>query len=156
MMKEWIDENGEVHVGPYIRTPYNYDTDEVSNQTATTCPEPTLTQQQFADDANINVMMERFGVTGEIPQVRNLPTSGDFTNTVNNYQSAMNLLVQAQQEFMRQPANIRARFNNDPQLFMNFMENPDNGEELIRMGLATRRPTPPEEKKEEIKQNTDT
>ena len=28
----------------FIRTPYNYDTDEVSVETGLSCPEPTLTK----------------------------------------------------------------------------------------------------------------
>lgn len=141
-MTHYIDENGEVRPGHFIRTPYNYDTDVVSEQTGTECPEETLAQQQFKDDADINYMMERFGVIDNVPKVTNMPTSGDFTQNVTDYQTALNIMVWAKQEFMKQPADLRSRFNNDPQLFMNFMENPDNQDEAIKLGLATRRPDP--------------
>ena len=51
---------------PFMRTPYNYDTDEVSVDSGLVCPEPTLAQQQFKDEADINLILERFGRTGEL------------------------------------------------------------------------------------------
>lgn len=64
----------------------------------------------------------------------------------------MNVLRQAQESFMQLNAKARARFQNDPQQFMEFMHNAENQEEAIRLGLATRREKPeekpPEDKKE--------
>lgn len=135
---EVINDDGEI-TWMKIRTPFNYNTDRASDETATYNDEPSMAQQSFKDDQDINVMMDRFGVTGQIQQVQNLPTSGDFTKGVTDYQSAMNIMAQARQEFMRQPAELRARFNNDPQLFMRFMENKENLDEIVRLGLATKR-----------------
>ena len=52
------------------------------------------------------------------------------------YEEAMNTVVQAQQMFDSFPADIRNRFKNNPQEFLEFTNNPKNGSELIKMGLA--------------------
>ena len=106
----------------FIRTPYNYDTKAVSRETATICPEPTLAQQQFRDECDINVMLERFQVTGTMPQNVRQPIAQDFIDAM-DYQSALNALIEAEESFMQMPAKIRAEFNNDPGEFIRFFEN---------------------------------
>lgn len=144
-------ETGEV-ITPFIRTPFNYDTDAASQATGLDCGPETKTQQQFKDEVDINTIVERFGVTGEMPEKFNFPTEQDFTETF-DFQSAMNVTIQARDEFMKMPAKTRARFQNDPQQFMEFMHDDGNIEEAIRMGLATKREPEikPDEKKEENK-----
>ena len=119
----------------FIRTPYNYDTDEVSNETGLICPEPTMAQQQFRDEADINTIMERFGRTGELVAPVRLPQYGDFTG-VTDYHSAMNAVVEAQASFDSLPANIRARFQNDPAQFVEFCLDDKNRDEAVRLGLV--------------------
>lgn len=144
-----IDENGEIHM-MQIRTPYNYDTDKVSRETALTCMEETKTQQQFKDETDINTIVERFGITGEMPEMREWPEQSEYLD-VFNYQEAMNITVRARESFMELPANARARFHNDPQEFMNFMEDAGNVEEAAKLGLVIKRQTPPEIKPTENK-----
>lgn len=126
----------------FLRTPYNYDTDVVSRETALECKDDSLAIQSAAEDADINTIVRRFGLTGELPNDIKMPQSGDFAG-VGDFQSAMNIVRAAQEEFMRVPADIRARFSHDPQLFSEFFNDPANQDEAIRLGLATRRPEPP-------------
>jgi len=140
-------ETGEV-VTPFIRTPYNYNTDEISNKTGLDCGPETKTQQQFKDEVDINTIVERFGVTGELPPTINFPTEQDFTETF-DFQTAMNITVAAREEFMKMPAKARARFMNDPQKFMEFIHDNENADEAIKLGLAIKREKPEEPKPEE-------
>jgi len=119
----------------FIRTPYNYDTDAVSDETGLSCPEPTLAQQQFRDEADINTIMERFGRTGEIVAPIRMPTYGDFSQ-VNDYHTAMNALIEARNSFEALPAKIRARFENDPGQFVEFCLDDRNRDEAVRLGLV--------------------
>lgn len=148
--KEMIDlETGEI-VGtvpeemngltvPFMRTMYNYDRKAASDETATICPEPTRTQQQFKDEVDINVMMEKFGITGEWPQnVR--PVMNDEYTEVFDFQSAMNTIRRAQEAFMELPAEQRAVWDNDPGKFATYLEDPDNHEKARKMGLLIVRP----------------
>lgn len=146
-----IDQETGEFIPLFIRTPYNYDTDKVTADLGTVCEKETRTQQQYKDEVDINTIVERFGVTGELPPPMNFPTEQDFEETF-DFQTAMNTIVQAQTSFMTLPAKARARFNNSPQQFMEFIHDPDNIDEAIKLGIATKRepvtPTPTEIKKE--------
>lgn len=122
---------------PFVRSPYNYDTKQHSDDTGLACPEPTLTQQQFLEESDINFIAERFGLTGEMPQVLKLPAYGDFEG-IYDFQSAQNQVREAETSFMTLPAKVRARFNNNPQQLLEFVEDEANREEAIFMGLVKR------------------
>ena len=86
-------ETGEITtnvIQPFIRTPYNYDRNAVSRETATICEEETLTQQHFKDECDINAILERFNVTGQLPTNVRQPISGDFIEAM-DYKTAMGL-----------------------------------------------------------------
>lgn len=141
-------ETGEV-IPPFIRTPFNYDTKAASLETGLACTDETRTQIQFADEVDINQIMERFGITGEMPPIAHIPTDADFTNVVTDYQTAMNMVVETRETFMTLPAKARARFDNDPQKFMDFMADRDNLDEAARLGIVVKKPDEPIIKKEE-------
>lgn len=119
----------------FVRSPYNYDGDEVSNETGLSCPEPTLAQQQFREECDINTIMDRFGRTGEVIAPVRLPQYGDFDG-INDYHSAVNAIVAAQQSFAELPAKVRARFANDPAQFVEFCLDDSNRDEAVRLGLV--------------------
>ena len=119
----------------FVRNPYNYDVEAASIETGLECLDESLALQSAAEEADINTIVRRFGLTGELPNNIRMPVSGDFEN-VPDFHTAMNLVRQAQEEFMRVPADIRARFANDPQLFMQFFEDDANREEAIKLGLV--------------------
>lgn len=124
----------------FIRTAFNYDTNQASDESALECLDESLTVQSEAEDADINTIVRRFGLTGELPGDLRMPVSGDFSG-ITDFHGAMNLVRAAQEEFLRVPANIRDRFNNDPQKFMSFMEDPGNLDEARKLGLL--KPVPP-------------
>lgn len=124
----------------FIRAPYNYDAEAVSRETALACdPEESVVQQQFADECDINTIVRRFGLTGELPNQVSMPQSGDFTG-VTDFQSAMNMVRQAQEAFMELPADVRYRFANDPQRVIDFLEDAANRDEAVKLGLVTKPP----------------
>lgn len=98
------------------------------------CEDPSLTQQQFKEDVDINVLLERFKVTGQMPQGVRLPTYGDFS-AVTDFRSAQDAILKAKNAFMELPASVRAKFDNDPQKLLEFVSDPANKEEAIKMGL---------------------
>lgn len=122
-----------------FNTGYNMDADAVSNESAIVFEDESLAIQSAEEESNINTIVRRFGLTGELPNDLRMPRSGDFTN-VPDFHSAMNMVRQAQEEFLRVPADIRARFNNDPQRFMNFFEDESNRDEAIKLGLVVPNP----------------
>lgn len=118
----------------FVRNPYNYDSDALSDETGLKCLDESLTEQEHLEETDINYIAEKFMRTGMAPQVVNMPTYGEFEG-VFDFQSAMNLINQAKQEFMSLPAKLRSRFANDPQQLITFIEDPANREEAIKLGL---------------------
>jgi len=119
----------------FLRTPYNYDTNQVSDETGLRCLDDSLTQQQFKDEADINTIVDRFMKSGVLPTPVNMPQYVDYEG-VFDFQSAMNIVRAADENFMRLEAKVRSRFNNSPQEFLEFFSDPQNAEEAVRLGLA--------------------
>lgn len=119
----------------FVRAPYNYDPDQASLVTGLFCPEPTLTQQHQAQETDINYIVQQFGVTGMLPQSLNMPTYQDF-DAVFDYQSAMNAIIQADNQFLSLPAEVRKMFDNSPHKFISYLENNPDPQQLVDLGLA--------------------
>lgn len=108
--------DGEVVVHqptPFWKTPFNHNTDLEAIRTATFSYEPSLTQQHARDETDINLIVERFLKTGQMPQVAVPPTYADFTTTA-DYHELQNHLAETNALFYKLPASVRASFQNDP------------------------------------------
>lgn len=112
--------------------------ERMAREYATVIDEPSLTVQDQAEEADINVIMRRFGVTGVASQVSVPPSYGDF-ETVHDFRSALHLIQAAQESFMELPASMRNRFNGDPAEFLDWIEDPKRTRaELEEIGLVTK------------------
>lgn len=132
-------ETGEIEyrANVFVRTPYNYDTMKISNATGLECKDATLAQQQFKDECDINVILEKFAITGHLPIVSTQPMEGDFTE-IGDYHEAVLALQAANDNFMMLPSKVREKFMNDPQKFVDFCIDPANIEAVRELGLAQR------------------
>lgn len=99
------------------------------------CDDPSLAQQQFKDEVDINVLLERFKVTGRMPEGVRIPSFGDF-NGVSDYRTALDALRTARDSFMMLPAKLRSEFHNSPQEFLEFCSKEENLPRLRELGLA--------------------
>lgn len=111
------------------------------------CSKDGRTKQSFQKECDINNIMKQYEKTRVITHVASAsPRYGDFSNVI-DYQSALNLVIDAQQGFDDLPADIRTRFMNDPAVFLDFVEDPENLEEGIKLGIFPKPephvPTPP-------------
>ena len=122
---------------PFLRTPYNYDLDAASNESGLHCEDATLAQQHFKDECDINNILRQFNVTGLLPENTLSPRYGDFTG-ISDYHTALNRVIAAEDEFMRLPADLRARFENDPAQLIEFLNNSENKNEAIELGLVNK------------------
>ena len=119
----------------FLRTAYNYDTNAASNASGLVCEEPTRAQQHHKDECDINVILERFGKTGQLPVNAISGTYGDFSG-VHDYHTALNTLIASKSEFEALPANIRKKFANEPSNLIEFLNDPKNKDEAIELGLV--------------------
>lgn len=94
----------------------------------------SMTKQIFKDECNINNIMAKFERTGAIDHyAKYAPHYGDATNV--DLQDALNTVISAQEMFDELPATLRKRFSNDPGEFLDFVQNPENQEEMYELGL---------------------
>jgi phage internal scaffolding protein len=114
--------------------------------------EPSLTQQQFAAESDINNIIARYERTGILvdPLIdrRGQPMYGDFSN-IDSFFEAQVKVARAKELFEALPGKIRDRFGGDPGKLIAFLENEENREEAIKLGLIEK-----PEMKEEVKIET--
>lgn len=98
--------------------------------------------QSFKEECDINnIMLDvvRQGTTEWLS--RREGTYEDVTGI--DFQSAMDTVIRAQEAFDDLPADLRDRFSNDPERFLNFVHDPKSADELLRLGLRNPPPPPP-------------
>lgn len=123
---------------PFCRSPYNYDVIAVGEVHCVKEWPPSLTQQSQSEEADINTIVRRFGLTGQLPAMDKLPVWDDFSDAP-DFQTAQNMLVEARESFMRLPPEIRLRFNNEAARFVDFASDPGNIDDMVKMGLAVKK-----------------
>ncbi len=113
-----------------------YDESMRTQKTGIVFEKSSRTKQSFADECNINSIMNRYATCGVIDHVNTVqPLSGDFTIAPSDYQEAMNIMIEAEYRFAALPSDIRKRFDNKPLNLLEFIQNPDNYEEGVKLGL---------------------
>lgn len=133
---------------PTLRTPYNFDREKNSDDTGLHCRDKTLAQQQFKDECDINILFARYLETGEMPQVQQGLTYGNFEG-IFDFQTAMNAVRTAEGLFTQLPARVKNRFANDPQKLLEFLADPENREEAEFLGLIDKPTGAPHEARSE-------
>ena len=123
-----------------FKTGFNFDTNKHSDEHALTCPEPTLAQQQFKEESDINEIVRRFGLTGELPDNYRPPMTGDFSN-VTDYHTALTAVKAADAAFMEMPPELRSQFDNDPQKLLDFLDDPNNRAKAEELGIVNKHTT---------------
>jgi phage internal scaffolding protein len=100
------------------------------------CEDDSLTDQSQMCECDIDSIIRRYDQTGLLTHVNRMVANyGDFTEH-NEYQEALNLVTEAQQNFSQLPSDLRAKFANDPGIFLEFCTNPDNYEKMVELGIA--------------------
>lgn len=118
----------------FLRTAHNYDRDSVSLETGLHCADPSLAVQSERDEVDINTIVKRFGLTGQLPVGVRAPTYGDFDG-ISDFHEAANAIAESYEAFDQMPAEVRRRFDNDPGKFVDFCSDDSNREEAIKLGL---------------------
>lgn len=98
----------------------------------------SLTQQQFAEQTDINNIMRKFQQTGQLYQNPQTPLYADISE-VGDYHSALQKVLDANDAFMKLDPNVRARFSNDPGQFVEFISDSKNRKEAEELGLVIKK-----------------
>lgn len=118
----------------------------------------SLAKQSEAESCDINLIMKKYEATGWLPDNDGrTPTYGDFS-TLETFQEALSIVSSAQSAFHALPAEIRAKFSNDPARLVEYVERAQSDGEiaadLVKMGLAEERPEEPGKLLKEIRDFT--
>lgn len=125
-----------------LRGPRNYDRDAASAACALDLSgEKSLTVQSARKECDINEIVRRFGVTGELPVSRRVPLDVGFYDLV-DFRSCLDAVRRAEQSFESMPANVRSRFDNDPGKLVDFVMDDKNRAEAEKLGLVRPAPAP--------------
>lgn len=120
-----------------VRSPY-----EAYDDPGVDCSnDPGVTDGSQAAELDVNQIIRRAQKSGILPGADIERVYADVSYS-KDYHSALNIILQANKQFMGLEAELRARFDNDPAKFMDFMHDPKNVEEMISLGLAERREAP--------------
>lgn len=106
-----------------------------------TCHDESLAQQHFEAECNINNIIARYESTGVLGDPFNpgtaQPMYGDFSS-VEDFHTAQTIIAHSMEAFNALPAHVRIRFNNDPALMLSFLEEEENRDEAIKLGLVAK------------------
>lgn len=97
--------------------------------------QPSMTQQHFKEECDVNRIMQRYEETGNWgEQTEVTPQFGDFSAEF-DFRSAQDTVISAREAFASLPSKLRKRFNNDPAELLEFVMDSENREEAIKLGL---------------------
>lgn len=105
---------------------------------------PSMTRQSEMDACDIHNILKQFSQQGFEALVRERASLGQYADltALPDYQDALNTVLSAQSAFAALPSQVRERFSNDPARFVQFLADPANVQEAIRLGLAEAREMP--------------
>ena len=128
--------------GPFFKTPWNHDLDKETDRTGLACADPSKTQQQFAKDADINVILAKFMNTGEL-NLTGTPTYQVYDKEF-DLQDQMVTAYEVEQAWNALPIAAR-NILKDPKVFADYVEHcleTGDIDPLRELGLA--KPKEPE------------
>lgn len=99
----------------------------------------SLTEQQFAEESLMINKIRKYDSQGFFDSINRNPAQfNDFTQ-VRDLADAIDQIEDARDAFQSIPADVRKKFNNSPSEFFQFASQEKNFDELVNLGLATRR-----------------
>lgn len=99
--------------------------------------EDSKTQQQFKDQCDVNKIVAKYKRdTGRWLHLMS-PNGGRYADvsSIKDYHSMLLQLQDANSAFMALPALVRQRFQNDPGKLLQFMQDPKNYDEGVKLGI---------------------
>lgn len=100
---------------------------------------PSKTDESCYDDVNIEKIYQR-GMNNLKPNTSQ-PLYGIDMSTFPSYQESLQIVATAKNQFEKMPVALRERFNNSPEQFVEFCNNPEkNYDEGVKLGIFVKKP----------------
>lgn len=106
-------------------------------------PMPSMTKQSHVAECDLNRIMKQFNPREQALIMSRQAQGGSYTDLPDefDFQEAQNINIRAIDAFSSLSSTLRTRFENDPAQFLAFMSNPENTDEAVKLGLASKRAT---------------
>lgn len=102
------------------------------------------TKQSFKAQCDINKIVDKARVTGLVGHLNTKkPVYGDVSD-IPDYQSALSIVIKADEAFSSLPSKVRNRFHNNPVEMIDFLSNKENFDEAVKLGLFVKKVVEPE------------
>lgn len=98
-------------------------------------PGDSLTHQEFKQECDINFIVRRCAAGLMSPPVAPEPVCVDVSDVPADYQECLDRIFAANERFAALPSRIRDRFANDPARMLEWMRDPANFDEGVKLGL---------------------
>lgn len=99
------------------------------------CEDPSLTKQAFKDECDINRIMKKWLKTGVLTHVSTAAQTFRDVSQGSDYQDLMFKVIEVEDAFSSLPSDVRKKFRNDPVELLDFINDPKNTEEAVKLGL---------------------
>lgn len=113
-----------------------------STRVTKTFLKPSRVKPEFAERVNINSIMKKYRMRDLPPLDPNSPLYNDYSEA-GDFHTAMQITLNAEAAFAALPSEIRTKFQNDAGNLMNYLADPKNNEESVKLGLRKSPPTTP-------------
>jgi len=104
---------------------------------------PSRTKQEFRDECDVNRIVASFKRGAPLPvQIH----EGQFVDVseLGDYKTALETIMEAERVFNTLPMVVKDRVDNSPAGFLDFVNDPENADELVDLGLVPAPERPPE------------
>ncbi len=106
-------------------------------------PRPTIVcdpgkgaQQSFKEECDINNILKKYVKTGLLTHVAQNEGRYADISEVGSYHDAVTRVIETRKFFAGLPPELRLEFGNDPAVFLDFMADPANEDEIRRLDLG--------------------
>lgn len=102
-------------------------------------------KQSFVAECDINNILKQYSATGQLRHISANFQQGAYQDLPDNldFQEALNIVKEGEIAFASLPSKTRDRFQNDPSSFLEFLNNPENRDEAVKLGLVKSSPPAP-------------
>ena len=98
-------------------------------------PKKGMTKQWHKKECDINQIMAKYQKSGIITHVNKHELNYGFATSSDLHES-LNMIQYANEMFADLPSKARAKFENEPGKFLDFVQDPNNQSELYDLGLT--------------------
>lgn len=109
--------------------------------------DPSKTDQQYKEDCDTNTILNKFMRTGQITHLAKRQGTFQDVSEIQDLSETLMIVKRAEQDFLQYPSKIRKKFNNSVTQMAEWLQDPDNNEEAVKLGLKTLASALPSENK---------